>query len=95
MFEWNLPPLRFRHLGFPSFYFNWARLALFSSGISTNLDKSYLRQTFFNLGLQLDFRMVLFSNLSSTLSFGFAAAVEENQSLKDANTEFMVSLKIL
>lgn len=95
MLEWNLPPLRFRRFGFPSFYFNWARLALFSSGISTNFDKSDLRGTFFNLGAQLDFRMVLFSNLASTLSFGFAAAIEENQAIKDADTEFMVSLKIL
>ena len=104
MLELNLPPIRFRRAGFTSFYFRWARIALFSSAIRTNLDGDKAsdpapqfgsRRTFFNLGGQLDFRIVIFSRLSSTLSFGFAAAVEENQSIKDANTEFMVSLKIL
>lgn len=95
LLEWNLPPLRFRRFGFPALYFNWARLALFSSGIRTNLDDSATRSTFFNFGGQIDFRLVLFSNLASTLSFGYAAAVEKNQPLKDADTEFMVSLKIL
>jgi len=102
--ELNLPPIRFRRVGFTSFYLRWARLALFSSAIRTNLDGKKApgsspqfgaKRTFFNFGSQLDFRIVMFSRLSSTLSFGFAAAVEENQSLKDANTEFMVSLKIL
>ncbi|MCH8874226.1 hypothetical protein IH824_15900, partial [candidate division KSB1 bacterium] len=85
-------------------YFRWAKIALFSSAIRTNLDGDTASdpapqfgsmRTFFNLGGQLYFRIVIFSRLSSTLSFGFAAAVEENQSIKDANTEFMVSLKIL
>ncbi|MCH7754591.1 hypothetical protein IH970_05655 [candidate division KSB1 bacterium] len=104
MLEWNLPPIRFRRVGFTSFYFRWARIALFSSAIRTNLDGKKApnsqpqfgaKRTFFNFGSQLDFRIVMFSRLSSTLSFGFAAAVEENQSLKDVNTEFIVSLKIL
>jgi len=104
MLELNLPPIRFRRVGFTSFYFRWARLALFSSAIRTNLDGDKAsdpapqfgaKRTFFNFGSQLDFRIVMFSRLKSTLSFGFAAAVEEGQSLNDANTEFIVSLKIL
>jgi hypothetical protein len=95
MLEWNLPPLRFRHLGFPTFYFNWARLALFTSAIQTNFDKDNYRATFYNFGAQVDFQMVLFFNLPSTLSFGYAGAIRENQPLEKANTEFMVSLKIL
>ncbi|MCH8874079.1 hypothetical protein IH824_15135, partial [candidate division KSB1 bacterium] len=104
MLELNLPPIRFRRVGFTSFYFRWARLALFSSAIRTNLDGDKAsdpapqfgaKRTFFNFGSQLDFRIVMFSRLKSTLSFGFAAAVEEGQSINDANTEFMVSFKIL
>ena len=95
MLEWNLPPLRFRHFGFPTVYFNWARMALFASGIQTNFDKDDFRSTFYNFGAQVDFQMVLFFNLASTLSFGYAGAIRENQPLEKANTEFMISLKIL
>ncbi len=104
MLEWNLPPIRFRRVGVTSFYFRWARLALFSSAIRTNIDGDKTsdpapqfgsRRTFFNFGGQLDFRLVMFSRLKSTLSFGLAAAVEKGQSINDANTEFMVSFKIL
>ena len=95
MLEWNLPPLRFKHFGFPSLYFNWARLALFTSGIQTNFDNDDFRATFYNFGAQVDFQMVLFFNLPSTLSFGYAGAIRENQPLEKANTEFMISLKIL
>ena len=34
--EWNLPPLRFRRLGGPNLYGNWARLSLFGSGLVTD-----------------------------------------------------------
>jgi hypothetical protein len=40
----------------------------------------------------VDFRLVIFSALESTLSFGYAAAWEENRKVQ---TEFMVSLKIM
>lgn len=99
--EWNLPPLRFRRLGFPALYFNWARFALFTSAIRTNLDarggsqplpQFGVRRTLANVGGQVDFRLVLFSALESTLSFGYAAAFEQN---RPTEKEFMVSLKIL
>lgn len=92
MLEWNLPPLRFRRVGFPVMYLNWARLALFSTAIRTNLDEASDRRTFFNLGGQLDFRMVLFSNQETTFSLGFAVAKERGQSWSN---ELMVSLKLL
>ena len=37
MVEWNLPPIRFRRAGAPSFYLTWARPALFASGIETKV----------------------------------------------------------
>jgi len=92
MVEWTLPPLRFRHLGFPEFYCNWARLALFTTGIVANPDSRPDRRTLFNVGSQVDFRLVLMSSLESTLSLGYAGAFEKSRKVEK---EFMISLKIL
>lgn len=91
MLEWNLPPIRFRHLGFQTLYSNWMRLSLFTAAIGTNVDK-ISRSTAISAGAQLDFRLVLFSSFESTFSLGYARAAEKNQRWSD---EFMVSLKIL
>ena len=99
--EWNLPPVRFRRVGFTSFYFRWARLALFSSAMRTNLDGKKAtnppqqfgaQRTLYNIGGQLDFRIVTFSRFNSTFSLGYAAAFENDQTI---SKEFMFSLKIL
>jgi len=101
LFELNLPPLRFRRMGFSALYCNWMRTAIFTSAIQTNIDadpaivqiQQYgYRRTLFNIGGQIDFRLVSFSNLSSTLSIGIARAFEEDAKAKD---EFMISLKIM
>jgi hypothetical protein len=91
MVEWTLPPVRFRRVGVPSLYLNWARFALFATGLKTDLDDSALSRELTNLGLQVDFRVVMFSNLSTTLSLGYAVAREDG----DTSDEVMVSLKIL
>jgi hypothetical protein len=90
--EWALPPFRFRGLGVPAFYGSWARLALFSTGIATNLDIEAKKRTLLNIGSQLDFRIIMLSHLKLTLSLGCAAAFEREQSV---SREFMFSLKIL
>ena len=92
MLEWTLPPLRFRRVGMTSFYLRWARLSLFSSGIVTNIDTEQYRRRMMNIGGQLDVRLVTWSLLNSTLSFGYAVAFEKNDK---PSTELMVSLKIL
>lgn len=92
MVEWDLPPIRFRRFGVPSFYCNWARVALFTSGITATLDKYGDLRNFGNAGGQVDFRLVIFSSLESTLSFGYALAAEQRQ---QRTHEFLVSLKIL
>lgn len=89
--EWNLPPVRFRSLGFLSFYSTYARVSLFSSLIYLDLD-SYLNRQYSSHGIQLDFELVLFSLLKSDLSFGFARAIDKFQKRSD---EFMISLKIM
>jgi hypothetical protein len=91
MAEWTLPPVRFRRVGFPLFYCTWARPALFSTVLVTDYSDS-ARRTAANLGGQIDFRLVIFSALESTLSIGGGVADTEG---RDAQTEFMISLKIL
>jgi hypothetical protein len=90
--EWTIPPLRFRRWGIPSFYLRWARLALFSSGLITNLDSDQYRENAANMGAQIDFRLVTFSHLNSTFSIGYAVAFRKNQ---NPSNEFMITLKIL
>jgi hypothetical protein len=90
--EWTLPPVRFRRFGFSTLYCNWTQLVLFSSGILTNVDDEHVRRSLGDVGAQLDFRLVIFSTLESTLSLGYAAAVEKDQRV---TREFMFSLKVL
>ena len=92
MVDWTLPPLRFRRLGWLDFYCRWGRLALFTSGLMTNLDRVSERREISNVGAQLDFNFVFFSSLNSYLSVGYAMAFEKDRS---AQKEFMISLKLL
>jgi len=91
MVEWNLPPIRFRKVGAPQFFLNWARPALFAGVLRTDPDVRRLERTLSTVGAQLDFKMVLFSNLPSILSVGYAVAFEHGDSVD----EVMISLKIL
>ena len=90
--EWTLPPLRFRRLGVSSLYCTWARLALFAGAIAANPHARAVQRTVANAGAQLDFKLVVFSNLSSTFSLGYAFGIEKDQRTA---REFMISLKIL
>ena len=90
--EYNLPPKRFREFGTTWCYLNWARVTLFSSGMLTNFTSDPSRAYFVNLGTQIDFRVVLFTYLNTTLSTGYAAAADQNGHVTG---EYMVSLRIL
>ncbi|MCX6560007.1 MAG: hypothetical protein NTZ26_05775 [Candidatus Aminicenantes bacterium] len=92
MLEWTLPAVHFRRFGFLSLFCNWARLAFFASGIVTDFDNDAYRRQAANIGVQLDLRVVLFSLLNTTVSFGYARAQEKG--LPPRN-EFMFSLKLL
>jgi hypothetical protein len=92
MVELNLPPLRFRSLGIPSFYVSWARTALFASALRTNLDLEREGETAYNAGGQVDFRIVMLSHYQFTCSIGYAARFAPGTSKAD---ELMVSLKVL
>ncbi len=92
LLEWTIPPARFKRIGVPSLYANWARLALFASGIATDMESDEHRRTLGNAGAQVNVKLVLFSSLESTLSLGYARAFEEGAETSD---ELMISLKIL
>ena len=90
MAEWDVPPLHFRDLGSTKLYCNWARLALFTGALGAN-PVSDQRSGYVDGGGQIDFRLVWFSQVKSTLSTGFAAAHDDTG---HTGTEFMFSLKI-
>lgn len=92
MLEWTLPPIRFRRFGFTNLYLNWMRLALFTSGIAEDIFNKEYQGKVVNLGTQIDFKLVIFTQMSSTFSIGYAAAFRERQRLSN---EFMISLKIM
>jgi hypothetical protein len=88
--EWDLTPLHFRDLGHTTLYCNWARLALFTGALGAN-PASDQRSGYLDAGAQIDFRLVLFSQIKSTFSTGYAAARDNTGHI---GNEFMVSLKI-
>jgi hypothetical protein len=90
--EWNLPPVMFRELGFLSAYVRFARLSLFQDNLITDVSDEMFRSYHHNIGTQLDFEIVFFSLLKSTLSFGYARAFNQYSYPAD---EFMISLKLL
>ena len=68
------------------------RLSAFSSAISEDIHRREYRSTVANIGVQVDFRLVMFTYMSSTFSLGYGAAFREGSRLSN---EFMISLKIL
>jgi hypothetical protein len=88
--EVNLPPILFKRAGSPGFFGTWARPAMFASALVTNPGEA--RQTFRNVGFQVDFQLYVLSRLEMTLSLGAARGYSDDLRGED---EFMVSLKIL
>jgi hypothetical protein len=89
--DWNLPPLRFRKLGLPSFYASWARTSLFASGLVANMDAEAPRRELMSVGAQVDLRMTLLNHRELTLSGGYAVSLESGRQSRD---EAMISLKL-
>ncbi|MDX2438117.1 MAG: hypothetical protein QNL88_13830 [Acidobacteriota bacterium] len=92
LLEWNLPPLRFENVGWPSFYITWVRASLFTTGLLTSPDDSDLRSEYANVGAQIDVRFTALSKLNMTISLGLARAFLAKGA---SSNEFMLSLKIL
>jgi hypothetical protein len=92
VFEWNLPPITFEKVGTPSFYLTWIRTALFTGGLVTDIDNDRLKETYANVGIQVDLRFTIVHRLPMTLSVGFAQGYIDGHKF---DNEWMISLKIL
>jgi hypothetical protein len=90
--ELVLPPIRFRKFGGFNFFANWTQATIFTSFLTAN-DPDFGNSQYYNIGTQIDTRMVMFSHLPATLSIGYARAWQLDN---DRNFgEFMISLKLL
>ncbi|MBT8137590.1 MAG: hypothetical protein KJO54_11300, partial [Gammaproteobacteria bacterium] len=89
--EWNLPPLRFREAGKPSFFLSHLRPAIFFGALQTDPGKSFER-TVTTAGIQFDLKFTLAHRLPMSLSLGYAAGFEDGN---EHDNEWLLSLKIL
>lgn len=90
--EWTLPPARFESVGRPGFYLNWMHWGVFASGLVANPRDRLPQRELVSVGAQVDFKAVIFANLESTISFGYAAAYEHGRRV---GHEVLASLKLL
>jgi len=88
--EISFPPIRFRKFGLLGLYSTYARFSAFGMGLFTNLANDQTNLNYFSTGVQLDFELVLFSLIKSTISFGYARAYGP---MLPAD-QFMLSLKL-
>jgi hypothetical protein len=91
--ELNLPPLRFEHVGVPSLFLSSARPALFAGVLFADPEESQYRETYYNLGFQVDLNFTLAHWQRMILSFGYAKGWSGSDTVPD-DDEVMVSLKV-
>ncbi len=91
MVEWCLPPLRFQHLGTTQCFATWVRPGLFVAALATDFDNADFRREVYDVGAQMDFRIIVLSTMNLTVSLGYAMAFEDGRKPVD---EIMISLKI-
>lgn len=90
--EFVLPPLRFRKVGSFNFFANWIQPTVFTSVLNIS-NGNEENGRYADAGFQLDARVVMFSLLPSTISFGYARAWNLDNS--NSYGEWMISLKLL
>lgn len=90
--ELNLKPLYFKKLGFTWLYVTYSRLTVFGGSLYTSNQTGLQHNMYYNSGAQLDFNIVAFSLLKTTLSLGAARAWRDDGTQHD---ELMISLKIM
>jgi hypothetical protein len=102
MLEWNLPPVRFRGVGGTALFLQWARPAVFATGLVTNMEDVDQRQEWVSVGGQLDLRIIAFSYMPFTLSVGYGSTFRctvidqfDSPECGPGETDFMLSFKIL
>tara|TARA_B110001452_G_scaffold233042_1_gene210648 strand:- start:772 stop:1074 length:303 start_codon:yes stop_codon:yes gene_type:complete len=95
-------PIRYRKLGFFNLFATYSHPTIFAGSLFTkNYDDQFINmdspgveysERFKNVGFQIDTKLVMFSHLSSTFSFGWARAFAEGTESRSFD-EWMVSLK--
>ena len=94
--ELSLPPIRYRKFGFFNLFANYTHPTIFAGSLFTNNYKDVsgkeMSATYRNIGFQMDTKLVMFSHLSSTLSFGWARAFSIGADSNEFD-EWMISLK--
>jgi len=90
--EWNLPPLRFKSVGVPSFYLTDLRPALIAGAMVTDISDRQYEEVYTSFGLQIDLEFTVVHRLPMTLSLGYARGFNDGDKIDD---EFIFSLKIL
>ena len=100
--ELVLPPIRYRKFGFFNLFATHSHATIFAGGLFTNnydtavvenqVSNVEYSESFRNIGFQVDTKLVMFSHLSSTFSFGWARAFEIGNDNKSYD-EWMISLK--
>lgn len=89
--EWNLPPIRFREVGTPSFFLSHIRPAVFAGHLIADPGKTFERSVT-TAGIQLDLKFTLAHRLPMTFSIGYAKGFGD---VIQRDDEWMASLKIL
>jgi len=90
--ELNLPPIRFANIGIPSAFLSSARPALFAGLLLADLGDGDYRETYYDLGMQVDFSFTIAHRHPMTLSVGYARGFVSGG---ESDDEVMVSLKVL
>ena len=100
--ELALPPIRYRKFGFFNLFATHSHATIFAGGLFTKnydtvedmnqVSNVEYSESFRNIGFQVDTKLVMFSHLSSTFSFGWARAFEIGNDNKSYD-EWMISLK--
>ena len=90
--ELNLPPMRFREIGTPSFYLQSLRTALFAGVLVTDIGDSVFEENWSTAGIQIDLDFTIMHRMPMTLSVGYAQGYVDGNKWDE---ELMISLKIL
>ncbi len=91
--EWNLPPIRFEDIGWPSLYLGSVRSALFGGLLTIDPGTATKTVTLENVGVQCDLNFTVALRLPMTFSVGYAHGF--GQGATPGREEILASLKIL
>ena len=103
--ELVLPPVRYRNFGFFNLFATHSHATIFAGGLFINNNETTTdvnqvsnikySESFRNIGFQVDTKLVMFSHLSSTFSFGWARAFEVGNDIILMSTNVSQGVKLI